>query len=60
MKIKKQQRPIYVKWEKVMMAQIAASENSIKCLTAEVSATRTLLKAQKQTLAKARKDEAAV
>lgn len=58
--MKKKQRPIYIKWEKVYLAQIAASENSIRCLTAEVSATRKLLKAQKQTLAKARKDEAAL
>ena len=60
MKTKKQQRPIYVKWEKVMLAQIAANVNSIKCLTDEVKATRVLLKAQKRTLAKARKDEAAI
>ena len=57
--MKTKKRPIFIKWEKLMNAQIRANENSIKCLADEVSATRELLKSQKQLLSKARKDEAA-
>ena len=54
----KKQRPEYVAWEKLIRAQIAASESAIKCLMAEVKATRELARCQRRLLKQAQKDEA--
>jgi hypothetical protein len=58
--MKNKQRPEYAAWEKLTLAQIETNENGIKCLSAEIKAHRELLKCQRRTLSKARKDEAAV
>ncbi len=58
--MKAKQRPEFVAWEKLVLAQIESSENAIKCLTAEIQATKVLLRSKKRMLAKGRKDESAI
>lgn len=50
-------QPAFRAWERLTLAQIASGENAIKCLTAEINATRELVKQQKHTLKMGRKDQ---
>ena len=56
--IMKKPRAEHLAWKKLVLAQINTCEHGIKCLSAELRATRELLRCQKRALAAGCRDEA--
>lgn len=53
----KKRRPEFAAWERLMIAQIKASQSNLRCLEAEVRAQKGYLVIQLQSLSQARIQE---